>query len=211
MNLCSRKRFIREGAKILKLNSDADFSKSVNQFSLKNVTKTYAKIHVLSLQHIHELQEELRKALDDKKELSRRVNELSKIRQNLKDKVGQMEKQQEILLKNNDGKKVSELLGYVEKQRNVYRSNIKQLLNKLDPDGRALGRSFGKNQQCCSYLNLLFCNQKVFNWLCIADKFCTCHSFFRIGFHESLSKAKIPMESMSHYFEKKLLFIDSFP
>ena len=50
-----------------------------------------------------------------------------------------MEKQQEILMKNTDGKKVSELIGYVEKQRNVYRNNIKQLLNKMDPDGRSLG------------------------------------------------------------------------
>lgn len=89
-------------------------------------------------QHIHELQDELRQTVEEKKELNRRVNELTKIRQNLKDKIQQMEKQQEILLKNTNGHKVSELLGYVEKQRNVYRTNIKQLLNKLDPDGRTL-------------------------------------------------------------------------
>ena len=89
-------------------------------------------------QHIHELQEELRKTLEDKRELSRRVNELIKIKKNLKDKINQMEKQQEILLKNTNGHKVSELLGYVDKQRNIYRSNIQQLLNKLDPEGRTL-------------------------------------------------------------------------
>ena len=88
--------------------------------------------------HIHELQEELRKTLDDKRELSRRVNELIKIKKNLKDKIGQMEKQQEILLKNTNGHKVSELMGYVDKQRNIYRNNVQQLLNKLDPDGRTL-------------------------------------------------------------------------
>ena len=81
----------------------------------------------------------MRKTVEEKKELSRRVSELTKIRQNLKDKISQMEKQQEILMKNTDGKKVSELIGYVEKQRNVYRNNIKQLLNKMDPDGRSLG------------------------------------------------------------------------
>ena len=70
--------------------------------------------------------------------MSRRVNELIKIKKNLKDKIGQMEKQQEILLKNTNGHKVSELMGYVDKQRNIYRNNVQQLLNKLDPDGRTL-------------------------------------------------------------------------
>ena len=88
--------------------------------------------------YLDELQEELRKTLDDKRELSRRVNELIKIKKNLKDKIGQMEKQQEILLKNTNGHKVSELMGYVDKQRNIYRNNVQQLLNKLDPDGRTL-------------------------------------------------------------------------
>ena len=84
------------------------------------------------------MQEELRKSLEEKRELSRRVNELTKIRQNLKDKIGQMEKHQEILVKNTDGKKVSELMGYVDKQRNIYRNSVKQLLNKLDPDKKTL-------------------------------------------------------------------------
>ena len=83
--------------------------------------------------------------MDDKRELSRRVNELVKIRKNLNDKISQMEKQQEILLKNTNGHKVSELMGYVDKQRNIYRNNIQQLLNKLDPDGRTL-EELDKNQ-----------------------------------------------------------------
>ena len=87
---------------------------------------------------IHELQGELRKLHEDNRELTRRVNELSKIRQNLKEKNVQLEKQNEILLKNTNGKKVSEILGYVDKQRSMYRNNVKQLLNKLDPKGRAL-------------------------------------------------------------------------
>ena len=81
---------------------------------------------------------ELRKLHEDNRELTRRVNELSKIRQNLKEKNVQLEKQNEILLKNTNGKKVSEILGYVDKQRSMYRNNVKQLLNKLDPKGRAL-------------------------------------------------------------------------
>ena len=68
------------------------------------------------------------------------MNELTKIRKNQKDKITQMEKQQEILLKNTNGHKVSQIIGYVDKQRNIYRSNTKQLLNKLDPDRRALGK-----------------------------------------------------------------------
>ena len=56
-----------------------------------------------------------------------------------------MEKQQEILLKNTNGHKVSELMGYVDKQRNIYRNNIQQLLNKLDPDGRTV-EELDKNQ-----------------------------------------------------------------
>ena len=91
------------------------------------------------MQQIHELQNELRKSFDDNQELSRRVGELTKIRDNLKSKVASLEKQQEILLKNTNGEKVSEILGFVEKQRNVYRNNIQQLLNKLDPEGRTLG------------------------------------------------------------------------
>ena len=51
--------------------------------------------------------------------------------QRMNDKIVQMEKQQEILLKNTNGHKVSELMGYVDKQRNIYRNNIQQLLNKL--------------------------------------------------------------------------------
>ena len=70
--------------------------------------------------------------------MNRRVNELTKIRQNQKDKISQMEKKQEILLKNTNGHKVGEILGYVDKQRNIYRSNVKQLLNKLDPERRTL-------------------------------------------------------------------------
>ena len=87
---------------------------------------------------IHELQAELRKLHEDNRELTRRVNELTKIRQNLKEKNVQLEKKQEILLKNTNGKKVSEIIGYVDQQRSIYRSNIKQLLNKLDPQGRSL-------------------------------------------------------------------------
>ena len=66
------------------------------------------------------------------------MSELTKIKTNLKEKNFQLEKQQEILLKNTNGKKVGEIIGYVDKQRAVYRDNIKQLLNKLDPKGRAL-------------------------------------------------------------------------
>ena len=89
-------------------------------------------------QQIHELQDELRKLYEDNRELNRRVSELTKIKTNLKEKNFQLEKQQEILLKNTNGKKVGEIIGYVDKQRAVYRDNIKQLLNKLDPKGRAL-------------------------------------------------------------------------
>ena len=56
----------------------------------------------------------------------------------MKDKICHLEKQQEILLKNTDGHKVSELIGYVDQQRNIYRNNVKQLINKLDPEGRTL-------------------------------------------------------------------------
>ena len=70
---------------------------------------------------------ELRKLHEDNRELTRRVNELSKIRQNLKEKNVQLEKQNEILLKNTNGKKVSEILGYVDKQRSMYRNNVKDL------------------------------------------------------------------------------------
>jgi hypothetical protein len=96
--------------------------------------------HHLNHQHtqIHGLQDELRSCLDENRELTRRVSELSKIRQNLKDKIGQMEKRETILLKNTNGHKVTELIGFMDKQRNVYRSNVKQLLDKLDPDRRAL-------------------------------------------------------------------------
>ena len=66
------------------------------------------------------------------------MSELTKIKTNLKEKNSQLEKQQEILLRNTNGKKVGEIIGYVDKQRAVYRNNIKQLLNKLDPKGRAL-------------------------------------------------------------------------
>merc|ERR1712029_919384 len=51
----------------------------------------------------------------------------------------------EILLKNTNGHKVSELMGYVDKQRTIYRNNVQQLLNKLDPDGRTL-QELEKNQ-----------------------------------------------------------------
>ena len=96
--------------------------------------------HHINQQHtqIHELQEELRKYVEDNKELNRRVSELTKIRQTQKDKISQMEKQQEILLKNTNGHKVSQILGYVEKQRTIYRNQQKQLLNKLDPERRTL-------------------------------------------------------------------------
>ena len=80
----------------------------------------------------------MRKYVQDNKELNRRVTELTKIRQNQKDKISQMEKKQEILLENTNGHKVGQILGYVDKQRNIYRSNVKQLLNKLDPERRTL-------------------------------------------------------------------------
>ena len=108
-------------------------------YSEKIAQKTHHHIDQQHLQ-IHELQEELRKYVEDNKELNRRVNELTKIRKNQKDKITQMEKQQEILLKNTNGHKVSQILGYVDKQRNIYRNQSKQLLNKLDPERRALGK-----------------------------------------------------------------------
>ena len=46
----------------------------------------------------------------------------------------QMSEQQKILTSSCDGGKVGELIGYIEHQRNIYRKNVEDLLNKLDPD-----------------------------------------------------------------------------
>ena len=49
-----------------------------------------------------------------------------------------MSAQQKILLSSCNGGKVGELIGYIERQRDVYRKNVEDLLNKLDPDRRKL-------------------------------------------------------------------------
>ena len=46
----------------------------------------------------------------------------------------QMSEQQKILTSSCDGGKVGELIGYIEHQRDIYRKNVEDLLNKLDPD-----------------------------------------------------------------------------
>ena len=48
----------------------------------------------------------------------------------------QMSEQQKILTSSCDGGKVGELIGYIEHQRDIYRKNVEDLLNKLDPDRR---------------------------------------------------------------------------
>jgi hypothetical protein len=47
-----------------------------------------------------------------------------------------MSEQQKILLSSCNGGKVGELIGYMERQRDIYRQNVEQLLDKLDPDRR---------------------------------------------------------------------------
>lgn len=48
----------------------------------------------------------------------------------------QMSEQQKILTSSCDGGKVGELISYIEHQRDIYRKNVEDLLNKLDPDRR---------------------------------------------------------------------------
>ena len=48
----------------------------------------------------------------------------------------QMSEQQKILTSSCDGGKVGELISYIEHQRDIYRKNVEDLLNKLDPDHR---------------------------------------------------------------------------
>ncbi len=50
-----------------------------------------------------------------------------------------MEGQADILMANTNGKKVKELITYMERQRSIYKNNVEQLLDKLDPDRRTLG------------------------------------------------------------------------
>ena len=77
--------------------------------------------------------------MEQNRELNQRVQELTKIKKNLRDKIALLEGREDILMANTNGKKVKELVGYMEKQRNIYKSNVEQLLNKLDPDRRPLG------------------------------------------------------------------------
>ena len=44
-----------------------------------------------------------------------------------------MSEHQKILLSSCNGGKVGELIGYIERQRDIYRQNVEELLDKLDP------------------------------------------------------------------------------
>ncbi|XP_059093802.1 uncharacterized protein LOC131888874 [Tigriopus californicus] len=85
-----------------------------------------------------ELNAKLQKAATENKELTNRLKELNQVRLEQKGKIDELSKQQAILLNTGKGpasnKQVQELVGYIEKQRDIYKSNVEQLLTKLDPD-----------------------------------------------------------------------------
>jgi chromosome segregation ATPase len=95
------------------------------------------------LQEFGSLQKDLKDSLEENAELKRRVRDLNALRSSMKDKIDLLTKKQEILLKSRtpDHDKVQELITYIERQRDVYKSSVERLIGKLDPDGTHLERS----------------------------------------------------------------------
>ena len=58
-----------------------------------------------------------------------------------------MSEQQKILLSSCNGGKVGELIGYIERQRDIYRRNVEELLDKLDPDRRKIGEELEPDKE----------------------------------------------------------------
>ena len=73
-------------------------------------------------------------------ELKRQIRELNRQKVNLKEKVEYVEKQLNILIAKsviNEGgqpSKIQELISYIEAQRDMYKTSVERLLNKLDPE-----------------------------------------------------------------------------
>ena len=81
----------------------------------------------------------LQGALAENKELSQRVSELLRIRDKLKERIRNLEKQQEIMMKqitssSSENQKVDELISYIEAQRDVYKNKVESLLGQIDPN-----------------------------------------------------------------------------
>lgn len=95
--------------------------------------------HLSRNQSHPELSAKLEKATSENKDLSNRLKELNQVRLDQKSKIDDLLKQQAILLRNagkggNSQQQVQELVTYIEKQRDIYKANVEQLLSKLDPD-----------------------------------------------------------------------------
>ena len=86
------------------------------------------------------IQESLKTALEENKSLCKRVTDLLEIRQGLKDKVDSLESKVEVLLKKKAAKTggnsdaVSEIIRNIEAERDVYKTHVERLLDKLEPN-----------------------------------------------------------------------------
>ncbi len=89
------------------------------------------------------LQRDLKATAEENTELKRRIRDLNQIRSNLKSKVEELTKQQAILLQSGtpDHDQVQELISHIERQRDIYKTNVERLIGKLDPDGTRLEKS----------------------------------------------------------------------
>ena len=86
------------------------------------------------------IKESLKTALEENKSLCKRVTDLLEIRQRLKDKVDGLESKVEVLLKKKAAKiggnsdAVSEIIRNIEAERDVYKTHVERLLDKLEPN-----------------------------------------------------------------------------
>ncbi|XP_040575956.1 uncharacterized protein [Lepeophtheirus salmonis] len=87
--------------------------------------------------HIHELEDQLRSSLDEIRELKLRIAHLQTSKKSFKDKVEILQAQQKVLVDSKDASKVNELVNFMEKQRNIYRDNVHELLEQLNIEGTA--------------------------------------------------------------------------
>ena len=68
---------------------------------------------------------------------------MTEIRKNQKDKIDELTKHQDILLQSNKGdeSKIRDLIGYIERQRDLYKDSVERLLDKLDPEKKVMHQS----------------------------------------------------------------------
>eukprot|EP00095_Tigriopus_kingsejongensis_P008107 maker-scaffold184_size276635-snap-gene-0.13 protein:Tk08107 transcript:maker-scaffold184_size276635-snap-gene-0.13-mRNA-1 annotation:"testis-specific gene 10 protein isoform x5" len=86
---------------------------------------------------IRELESKLSLAREANKELESRLEDVNEVRLRQKDKLAHLAQEQKLLLgPGSPGGRAHQVIALIEKQRDVYKANVEQLLAKLDPDGR---------------------------------------------------------------------------